>query len=170
MFSFNSSLDASLRRTIYAALLLVVGVMLSSTIALAGDSGQMHQMKDGEKKMVSRAEVLEHMQYGKAHDLTDAQEALRVAGLDGLTAPCCKDFSAATCCCPCNLAKALWGMTKKMIIEDEATAEEINVAAAGWLENISAKEFTGDACFTGGCGRNMRNNGCGGMAESDVKI
>ncbi len=170
MYSQRSILTSSLRHICYAMLLLVVGILLSAAVALAGTGEHMHQEKAPKSEMISRAEVLKLMEYEKFHDLTPEQEALRVAGLENIKAPCCAEYSAATCCCPCNLAKALWGFTKKMILEDQATAGQIQVEAEAWLANISVEEFTGDACFDGGCGRSMRHNGCGGMQEEDVRI
>ncbi|OGY99751.1 MAG: hypothetical protein A2945_02010 [Candidatus Liptonbacteria bacterium RIFCSPLOWO2_01_FULL_52_25] len=48
--------------------------------------------------------------------LTPEQEAVRVAALSQLPAPCCSEFTAATCCCECNLTRAIWGLSKSLIV------------------------------------------------------
>jgi hypothetical protein len=100
--------------------------------------------------------------------LTPEQERLKVEALSTMSAPCCKKYSLATCCCPCNMAKAAWGLAAKLITEKGYNAEQIRQAEASWLERVNPKGFSGDSCFTGGCTRPMHANGCGGMKEEAV--
>ena len=100
--------------------------------------------------------------------LTPEQERLKVEALSTMSAPCCKKYSLATCCCPCNMAKAAWGLAAKLITEKGYNAEQIRQAEASWLERVNPKGFSGDSCFTGGCTRPMHANGCGGMKEEAI--
>ncbi len=98
--------------------------------------------------------------------LTPAQEKIRVEALSTIPAPCCSDNPMTTCCCPCNLAKSVWGLSKHLITEKGTGAAEVHQAALDWIAFINPGGFTGDACYTGGCGRPARANGCGGMNEA----
>jgi hypothetical protein len=113
----------------------------------------------------SREETERFLAYERAIQLTPEQEAVRVAALDALPAPCCKEFSAATCCCPCNMARSTWGLAKHLIVHEGAGVERVRAAAAAWHRAINPAGFSGDVCATGGCGRAFAHNGCGGMGE-----
>lgn len=101
--------------------------------------------------------------WNESIQLTPAQEAIRVEALSAIPAPCCSDNSAATCCCPCNMAKSVWGLSKHLITEKGAGVEEVRKAAQDWFTFINPKGFSGDVCYTGGCGNAFHENGCGGM-------
>lgn len=111
-----------------------------------------------------RAETERFIAWERDIQLTAEQEAVRVAALTPLPAPCCKEFSAATCCCRCNMAKATWGLAKHMIVEG-SSAEKVRAAVAAYHLAINPDGFSGDVCATGGCGRAFAHNGCGGMGE-----
>jgi hypothetical protein len=111
-----------------------------------------------------RAETERFLAWERDIQLTPEQEKVRVTALTPLPAPCCKEFSAATCCCRCNMAKATWGLAKHMIVEG-ASAEEVRTAVASFHRAINPDGFSGDVCATGGCGRPFAHNGCGGMGE-----
>lgn len=96
-------------------------------------------------------------------ELTPAQEAIRFQALSTIPAPCCSDNSAATCCCPCNMAKSVWGLSKYLITEKGAGVEQVRKAAQDWFAFINPGGFSGDVCYTGGCGKAFHENGCGGM-------
>jgi len=100
--------------------------------------------------------------------LTPEQERLKVEALSAMPAPCCSQYSLATCCCPCNMAKAAWGLAARLITEKKYNAEQIRQAEAAWLKQVNPAGFSGNSCFTGGCSRPMRANGCGGMKEENV--
>jgi len=53
--------------------------------------------------------------YYNATTLTAEQESTMRNALLPLKAPCCDDNSMATCCCPCNLAKSVWGLSSYLI-------------------------------------------------------
>ena len=111
-----------------------------------------------------RAETERFIAWERDIQLTAEQEEVRVAALTPLPAPCCKEFSAATCCCRCNMAKATWGLAKHMIV-DGSSAEQVRAAVAAYHLAINPDGFSGDVCATGGCGRAFAHNGCGGMGE-----
>lgn len=115
-----------------------------------------------------RAETEQFLSWYRTIELTAEQESLRVQALSELPAPCCKEFSAATCCCSCNMARAGWGLAKHLIVEQGATAEQVRAEVAAWHRAINPGGFSGDACFTGGCGRPFAKNGCGGMKETEL--
>jgi hypothetical protein len=100
--------------------------------------------------------------------LSPEQERLKVEALSAMSAPCCSKYSLATCCCPCNMAKAAWGLAARLITEKGYNAEQIRMAEASWLKRVNPDGFSGDSCFTGGCTRPMRANGCGGMKEESI--
>jgi hypothetical protein len=113
------------------------------------------------------AQTRELIAYDDSIELTPAQEAVRVEALSAIPAPCCSQYSAATCCCPCNMAKAVWGLSKYLITEKGADVAQVRQAAQDWFGFINPNGFTGDACFTGGCGRAFKANGCGGMSKDN---
>ena len=97
--------------------------------------------------------------------LTPEQEKVKIAALSPLKAVCCKDFSALTCCCPCNFSKSLWGMTHYLIAQKGYNAEQVQGAAKAWIAYVNPSGFSGDVCQTGGCNRPFAQNGCGGMDD-----
>jgi hypothetical protein len=100
--------------------------------------------------------------------LSPEQERLKAEALSALPAPCCSRYSLATCCCPCNMAKAAWGLAAWLIAEKGYGAEQVRQAEADWLKRVNPTGFTGDSCFSGGCSRPMRENGCGGMKQDAI--
>ncbi len=100
--------------------------------------------------------------------LSPEQERLKVEALSAMSAPCCSRYSLATCCCPCNMAKAAWGLAARLITEKGYSSDQIRQAEASWLKRVNPNGFSGDSCFTGGCTRPMRANGCGGMKEESI--
>jgi hypothetical protein len=85
-----------------------------------------------------------------------------------MPAPCCKKYSMATCCCPCNLAKSVWGLSNSMIVQG-ADAKTLQTAVSKWLAFSNPSGFSGDACdVPAGCQRAIHSNGCGGMSEASV--
>ena len=100
--------------------------------------------------------------------LTPEQEEIKAAALSPLKAVCCKDFSALTCCCPCNFSKSLWGMTHSLITQKGYNAAQVQEAAKAWIAYVNPKGFSGDSCNTGGCNRPFAENGCGGMDEQTL--
>jgi len=115
-----------------------------------------------------RAETERFIAFDKSIQLTAAQEAIRVEALTPLAAPCCKQFSAATCCCRCNMKRASDGLAKHLIVNLGANAETVRAQVAAWQKAINPNGFSGDTCSTGGCGNAFEHNGCGGMTEGQL--
>ena len=105
------------------------------------------------------------IEYYKTIRLTPEQEKVKTAALSPLKAVCCKDFSALTCCCPCNFSKSLWGMTHYLIAQKGYYAAQVQEAAKAWIAYVNPNGFSGDVCPTGGCNRSFAKNGCGGMDD-----
>jgi hypothetical protein len=117
----------------------------------------------------ARTQAVEFIGYYRSIALTPDQARVRDSALSTIPAPCCEEFSLATCCCPCNLAKSAWGLAHLLIARYGSTVEEVNAAALRWLKFINEDGFSGDACFTGGCRRPFKDNGCGGMDDGHVE-
>ena len=103
--------------------------------------------------------------------LTPAQEAIKKAALEPMPAACCRDSSAYTCCCPCNLSKTVWGLSNVAIAKYGANAKEVQQAVQSWLGYVNPTNgFRGDACYRGGCGEPAHRGGCAGMEESKLDV
>lgn len=144
-------------------------------VAVAGLVALIVLLDHGESAVASpiefhdvRAQTQEFMGYFRSIELDAEQERVKQEALAGLEAPCCSDNSAYTCCCPCNMAKSWWGLSHHLIATQGYGAGEVRAAVEGWIEFINPHGFSGDACYTGGCGRPFHRNGCGGMDERSV--
>ncbi len=117
-----------------------------------------------------RAQAEQYIDYWNAIPLNVAQERVKAEALNAIKAPCCSDYTILTCCCPCNLAKGVWGLSHYLIAKKGYTAPQVKKAVLGWLESINPGGFAGNACFTGGCKRPFAKNGCGGMEATQVIV
>ncbi len=117
----------------------------------------------------ARRQAAEFISYNRSIVLAPEQKKIMDEALSSIPAPCCDRFSIATCCCPCNLAKSTWGLSKFLIAKQHATAAEVRAAAAEWLQFTNPGGYTGDACFKKGCNRPFEANGCGGMDERHIQ-
>lgn len=143
-----------------AARLVVAGLV----VALPAAAGEPEPRFTGD-----RAETERFLAYEAAIELDAEQEAVRVEALSSLPAPCCAKFSAATCCCRCNMARASWGLAKHLIVERGFDAARVRDAVSRWHRAINPEGFSGDACFSaGGCARPFAANGCGGMNRREL--
>lgn len=100
--------------------------------------------------------------------LTAEQEETKNRALLGMPAPCCSRFPMATCCCACNLAKAVWGLAKHLIAEKGYGPERVRAGVESWLAGVNPDGFAGDACFEGRCNLPFHRDGCGGMREETL--
>ena len=115
-----------------------------------------------------RKQTVEFIAYSKSIVLTSEQDRIKAEALESIPAPCCEQYSIATCCCPCNLAKSVWGLANYLIAKQHQGPAQVQQAVVRWLEFTNTEKYTGDACFKGGCNRPFQHNGCGGMKESSV--
>jgi hypothetical protein len=147
--------------------LLILGAPLCAALALehaaSSRSGQPVRFFD------APSQAAEFIGYNRSITLTAEQKKVRDKALAAMPAACCDKFSQATCCCPCNMAKSVWGLSNYLIARQNATAPEIQTAVKGWLKFVNARGFTGDVCDTpGGCGQTFSQGGCGGMDERNL--
>ena len=115
-----------------------------------------------------RKQTLQFIEFQKTIQLTPEQEAIKREALTALPAPCCSDNTAYTCCCPCNSAMAWWGLTAHLIVDRGYDADQVKQKVTEWFEFINPSGFSGDVCYTRGCGRPFHENGCGGMDDRAV--
>lgn len=116
----------------------------------------------------TRDETERFIGYYQSIRLTPEQERVKVEALAAIPAPCCSDNPLATCCCPCNMAKAAWGLSAWLISEKSYSVVQVRQAARDWLAAANPGGFSGDSCYNGGCTRPIRENGCGGMDHGQV--
>jgi hypothetical protein len=121
--------------------------------------------------------------YLKTYPLTPDQEAVKSEALSALEAPCCDDHTMYTCCCDCNLAKSVWGLSNYLIIEKGMGADAVRDAALQWLQFIRPEHYRVreleaqgvdpqtqglrhvESCYEGRCELPFSQAGCGGMDE-----
>lgn len=106
--------------------------------------------------------------YYHSIQLTRDQELVKARALNAIPAPCCSDTPMRTCCCDCNLAKAVWGMSNHAVARLGYTEAQLRDKVVEWLAFINPGGFSGDSCYTGRCGMPFDSNGCGGMQESKL--
>jgi hypothetical protein len=114
------------------------------------------------------AQAKEFIGYYHSIPLTPQQQKVKEEALGAIKAPCCKDYPILTCCCPCNMAKAVWGLSQYLIARKGYAAAEVRDAVTRWLQFINPAGYTGNACYTGGCSRPFAETGCGGMDVSKL--
>ena len=150
-----------------ASFLLIFGVPLAASLAL--ERAAFSRASRSVKFFDAPSQTAEFIGYSRSIQLTPAQQRVRETALRAMAAPCCKKFPLATCCCECNLAKSVWGLTNFLIVEKRATAREVKDSVGGWLAFVNPNGFSGDACDSaGGCARRFAHNGCGGMDERNL--
>ena len=165
----TAALAAALKprnRSVSTWLLVAFSLLLPNTSSWSASSAE-----STAKLMVFhdlRKQTAEFIGYSKSIVLTPEQDRIKAEALESIPAPCCEQYSIATCCCPCNLAKSVWGLANYLIAKGHQGPAQVQQAVVRWLESTNGQKYTGDACFTGGCNRPFQHNGCGGMKETDV--
>jgi len=114
------------------------------------------------------SQTREFIGYYHSISLNAEQTKLKEAVLGSIPAGCCGEFSILTCCCPCNFAKSVWGLSHYAIVKLHYNADQLRQAVLDWTSRVNPAGFTGDACHRGGCGRSFVSNGCGGMDEKKL--
>jgi hypothetical protein len=115
-----------------------------------------------------RTQTKQFIAWSDSIRLTPEQQKVKEEVLSSIPATCCSKFSMLTCCCACNMAKTIWGLSNHMLVHEGADAKQLRAAVLEWTRFIGPKGFTGDACFKGGCSRPFADNGCGGMDHKIV--
>ena len=161
-----------MQRTLHDGFVLMLALALAGAAACAearSDDGASPQSVAPAFEG-SRAEAETFMEYYDSIQLTAPQEAIRKEALTAMPAPCCSNFSAATCCCECNLSRTIWGLSKYLIAREGRGAEEVRAAAEAWVDAVNPAGFPGDTCSSGGCGRSFSEAGCGGMNPHQLEF
>ena len=115
------------------------------------------------------AQTEEFIGYYHSIQLTPEQEQIKKDALSSFPAPCCQEFTMATCCCPCNFAKSVWGLSNYLIAKKNYKTEQVKQTALRWIDfGRKGTKPAGDACFTGRCSKPFHQDGCGGMKEDNV--
>lgn len=120
------------------------------------------------KDRVPREQAVQFIKYFHTLDLTREQEKIKNRALSSIPAPCCRDFSIRTCCCPCNLAKNVWGLTHFLIAERGYNVKQVKEAVKKWILSSNANGYAGNACQKGRCNKPFEKDGCGGMNEKMI--
>ncbi len=142
----------------------VVAFLLGFGGAVLADAGAEAEIRFDDV----RRQTEEFVRYNREIQLTPEQLRVMQQALDALPAPCCRDRTATTCCCTCNMARSWWGLAKHLIADQGLAAREVRAKVAEWIEFIHPDGYAGDACYRGRCGRPFRHDGCGGMQDGEV--
>lgn len=149
---------------ILATSLVVILLAGITGMALSAATSSTATFSDVEKQ------TREFIGYNDSIQLSAAQEAIKKEALQAIPAPCCSDNTAYTCCCPCNMAKSIWGLSNHLIADQGMTADQVRQQVQAWTATINPGGFSGDSCFTGRCTQAFAANGCGGMTESRLVL
>ena len=115
-----------------------------------------------------KARTTEFIAWSNTIRLTPEQEKTKRQALGSIPAPCCAEYSIATCCCPCNLAKTVWGLANYAIARLGYDTAQTRALTVEWLQATNPAGYSGDSCHRGGCPKRFSANGCGGMKEDAV--
>lgn len=155
------------RRRGFAVALLILGVPICASVAL--ERAASREEAAPIRFFDAASQSAEFIGYSRSIALNTEQKAIRDKALSAMPAACCDKFSQATCCCPCNLARTVWGLSNYLIARKNASAAQVQAAVHDWLKFVNPEGFSGDICDSpGGCGKNFGNDGCGGMDERNL--
>ncbi len=116
------------------------------------------------------SQTAEFIGYNKSIVLTKQQERIKLEVLSSIPASCCSSYSMATCCCPCNLAKSVWGLSNYLVAKKNYDAPRLKQAVLEWMKFTNKNGYSGDACFQDNCNQPFQQNGCGGMNETRISF
>ena len=154
-------------KSLWVCLILVFALYMA--MAAAGRAEPQSPTRHGHAIEMDAGQAASFIAYNRSITLTPAQQKIFDDALTSLRAPCCAKFTMKTCCCPCNLAKSSWGLSKHLIADEHYSAPEVKEAVAQWLRVANPGGFTGDACVErGSCNLPFAKNGCGGMNEENL--
>lgn len=120
--------------------------------------------------------------YYENMNLTLEQKKIKDNALSTIPATCCPDKPMSTCCCTCNLAKSVWGLSNYLIKEKSYDSKQVREAALQWLRfiregyyikeelknrriELSSVGLTPEkpSCYVKRCNLPFKDSGCGGM-------
>jgi hypothetical protein len=120
------------------------------------------------KSEEARQQAAQFIEYYRSITLTAEQEKVKNEALTAIPAPCCKGYSIATCCCPCNLAKAAWGLSHFLIADKGYGVQRVREEVQRWIGSTNHGGYAGNACYIEHCNQPFEKDGCGGMDERQV--
>lgn len=147
----------------------LIGALCAITLlfTIGAQSGTKNSVKNLKFTDV-RSQTAEFIGYNTSIKLSPEQEKLKTEVLSKIPAPCCTEYSIATCCCPCNLAKSVWGLSNYAIAKLNYSADKLTAAVNDWIKFTHTNGFAGDSCAKGRCGSSFAADGCGGMKEGEI--
>lgn len=150
------------------SLFRLVVILIAALTVIGGAGFGVAQAKGADALVFTDVQSQTRTFIGYYHSirLTRDQENIKARALNSIPAPCCSDKPMRTCCCDCNLAKAVWGMSNYAVAKLGYTEPQLRDKVLEWLAFINPRGFTGNSCYTGRCGLPFADNGCGGMDES----
>ena len=141
---------------------VAVSIFAMRPISLAEDGVSFHDVE---------SQTRQFFEYEKGIQLTAVQEAVKKEALIAIPAPCCSDNTAYTCCCPCNLARSIWGLSNHLIAKEGADVATVRAKVQEWVAFVNPDGYSGDVCYVnGGCNRPFHQNGCGGMSPEQLSL
>lgn len=146
----------------------ITAVLAGLVLASLGQAGAATEVAKRPSFDDVKARTTEFIGWSNTIRLTPQQEKTKRQALGSVPAPCCKEYSIATCCCPCNLAKAVWGLANYAIVRLGYDAAQTRALTVEWLQATNPSGYSGDSCHRGGCPKRFAANGCGGMNEEAV--
>src|SRR3970040_3160998 len=90
--------------------------------------------ESGIKFYDAKLQAKEFIAYYNYIALTPEQEKIKSEALSAIPAPCCSNYSILTCCCPCNLAKSVWGVSNFLIADQNYGAKQGKGAISEWIQ------------------------------------
>jgi len=151
----------------------IIGIALCiivSTVFYAGRiaEGTKPPRESEIKSYDAHSQAKEFIAYSNSIALTPEQEKTKSEALSAIPAPCCSNYSISTCCCPCNLAKSVWGLSNFLIAERNYNANQVKEAVSEWIHFTNKDGYAGNACYKGRCNLPFGEDGCGGMDERRI--
>jgi len=142
-------------------------ILLTLFFGLGLTQAQEESKSDTLKFNDVKAQAKEFIADYRSIKLSPAQEKIKVEALSDISAPCCSTFPMATCCCPCNLAKSVWGLSSFLIAKKNYNVKQVKEAVIAWIQFTNPSGFNGKACFQNRCEAAFHKDGCGGMKEEN---
>lgn len=149
---------------------LVILLTLGFACSHAADDDARDSEPSADTVEITKDQLRTYMRYDSEITLDADQQAVRRDVLAKIPAPCCSSYTAETCCCACNLSRALWGFTKHLITEKGLGPSQLDREVRDWLAKLRPTGFSGDACFKGRCGDSIRDGACGGMNPENLNF
>lgn len=148
--------------------IVLFAVFAGLNLGLIGGQGNPESKRDVLKLNDVEVQTKKFISYYRSIKLSPAQENIKKRALSGIPAPCCANYPMSTCCCPCNFAKSVWGMSNFLVAMKGYDVGKLKEAVTAWIQYTHRKGFSGDACNKNRCDAAFHNDGCGGMKEGRI--